>query len=115
MPVRRILGNICLILILCALRVSAQPQPAEETYIKDIFQARIGELPKLGWFAPNRGFLAEASVPGITIYGPAGMETAARKTGEITVAELRKDKVLHVACELQDRDSLAVFEIGGPK
>jgi len=104
----------CAIAILCDLQLLAQQNPTDEKYIEDTFQAQIGEVPKMGWFDPDRGFLARQSTPQIVLYGPLGMMTSGRKTREISGAEIRDVQRLGLACSA--RDSLTVYDVGpGPK
>ena len=90
----------------------AQPKPADEKYIEKTFQARIGEVPKMGWFDPSRGFLASQSGSQIALYGPIGRPTGARKARDIFGDEIRSAQRLGIACELTVQDSLSVFDVG---
>jgi hypothetical protein len=45
------------------LSLAQLPERSPEAYIEKIFQTRIGELPRMGWFGPTHGFLAQEDTP----------------------------------------------------
>jgi len=112
MSLRSALLGTFAIAILCASQLPAQQNPVSEKYIENTFQAQIGEVPKMGWFDPDHGFLASQNAAEIALYGPLGMMTSGRKTGEISGAEIRSLQRLQMACEISPRDPLTVFDVG---
>lgn len=102
-----------LIAVLCALSLLGQPVAVDEKYIEDTFQARIGEVPKLGWYDQSRGFLATQSSPQVTVYGPIGVPASGKKTREISGADILSVRRRWLACELTPEDTLSVFDVPG--
>jgi hypothetical protein len=91
------------------------PDASTDGYIEKIFQARIGELPRMGWFVPAHGFLAqEDAAEEVNFFAPVGVPTTGRKKGLVSGSELKSlRKTYRVACELKDADRLTVFEVDG--
>ena len=91
------------------------PEATTDGYIERVFKARIGELPRMGWFDPAHGFLAqEGAAEEVNLYAPVGMPTIGRKKGLVSGSELKSlRKTYGVACELKDADHLTVFEVDG--
>jgi hypothetical protein len=96
-----------------ALLALARPaSPADDNYIEKVFQSRIGEVPKLGWFDPKLGFLAPADASQVFLYAPAALPSTGTKKGRITGPEVQDVQSRGLACEQSDSDSLTVFETG---
>jgi hypothetical protein len=95
--------------------LAQMPEPSPDGYIEKIFQARIGELPRMGWFDPLRGFLAQEDAAGeVILFAPIGMPTIGLKKGLVSGSELKSlRKTYGVACEIKDRDHLTIFDVDG--
>lgn len=76
--------------VLAGIKPLAAQEPVRfaERYIERVFGAQIGEVPKMGWFAPSYGFVASEDVPNVTIYSPLGMPSAGRKKRSMLGAEI---------------------------
>ncbi len=86
---------------------------ADEGYIEKIFRAGTGEVPKLGWFVPDKGFAAKEDAAGILIYAPLGLPVAGRKASALTAAGVKEiQRTYGEACEVQENTSLTVYAAG---
>ena len=79
------------------------PERPPEEYIEKIFEARIGELPRMGWFVPAHGFLAhEDTAEHVYLFASVGMPSTGRKKERISGSEL-KGLRKNVRFSLRDR------------
>ena len=90
------------------------PERSPEEYIEKIFEARIGELPRMGWFGPY-GFLAhEDAAEEVNLFAPFGTPSTGRGKELVSGSELKRlRKSYRVACEIEDTDHLTAFDVGG--
>src|SRR5208282_1363411 len=74
-----------------------------------------GELPRMGWLGPTHGFLAhEDAVEAVNLFAPVGMPSSGRKKELISGSELKRlRETYQVACEIEDKDHLTAFDVGG--
>src|SRR5580658_2557709 len=103
---------LCLFL---TLSLAQLPERSREAYIEKILEARIGELPRMGWFGPPHGFLAhEDAAEEVNLFAPVGMPSAGTKKEFISGSELRRLRESYrIACEIEDTDHLTAFDVGG--
>jgi hypothetical protein len=93
--------------------LAQMPERPPEEYIEKIFEARIGELPRMGWFVPAHGFLAhEDTAEHVYLFASVGMPSTGRKKERISGSELKGlRKTYGLACEIEDTDHLTAFEV----
>jgi hypothetical protein len=93
--------------------LAQMPERPPEEYIEKIFEARIGELPRMGWFVPAHGFLAhEDTAEHVYLFASVGMPSTGRKKERIFGSELKGlRKTYGLACEIEDTDHLTAFEV----
>lgn len=103
---------IRLLLTATAFTVSVFAQ-SDEGYIEKTFRAKIGEVPKLGWFVPDRGFVAKDDAAGLLIYSSLGLPVAGRKAASISHAAIAEiQKTYGEACEVEGLDHLTAYAAG---
>lgn len=91
------------------------PESSPDRYIEQTFQQHTGTLPKMGWFAGTRGFLATDDTAGqLTLLGAVGFPLTARKKGIIPGGSARADirRIYGVACEIDSADHLITYDAG---
>jgi hypothetical protein len=84
------------------------------SYIRRVFVAQIGEVPRLGWYASSQQFMTMERWPSIALYGPAGTPANAQFQTMIsdTVSKvLRRES--GIACESPDT-GLAAYRVNYP-
>ena len=104
---------------LCAMvfvprSLAQMPERSPEEYIEKIFEARIGELPRMGWFVPLHGFVAhEDAAERVYLFAPIGTPSIGRKKELVSRSELKRlRKTYGLACEIEDTDHLTAFDVG---
>jgi hypothetical protein len=107
-----LLAAACATAFLCAAQALPPIQSSDESYIPSVFEARIGETPKLGWFDPQRGFLALTDAPEVFLVAPGGLPETGRRIRTISGPEIRDVHRSGIACELDTEDRLTAFEVG---
>ncbi len=110
----RFITAIYLALALAGERGLAQlPEQSDDKYIGNIFESRIGELPRMGWFAPPYGFVVQDDAPAVFFYAPVGMPLTGKKKGTVSATDAKSVRTLYgEACEIGDTDHLTAFDVG---
>jgi hypothetical protein len=105
----------CAMFLFVTHSLSQLPERSPEEYIEKIFEARIGELPRMGWFNPTHGFLAqEDTAEEVNLFAAVGMPSAGRKKELVSGSELKRLRESYrVACEIEDTGHLTAFDVGG--
>jgi len=106
---------LCAMLFFVPSSLAQLPERSPEGYIESVFEARIGELPRMGWFSPTHGFLAqEDAAEEVNLFAPVGMPSSGRKKELVSGSELKRlRETYRVACEIEDTDHLTAFDVGG--
>ena len=90
------------------------PERSKEGYIESVFEKQLGELPRMGWFAPEYGFLArESGASELMVLGPLGTGAVARLSGSVKGRAWGRRAEYGIACELTDSDTLGVYRVDG--
>ena len=83
---------------------------SSEQYSERIFEAQIGDLPRMGWFAPEHGFLAHEDAAQVNLFAAIGLPSTGRKKGPFSgIKTLRQS--YGMVCEIEDTDHLTAFEV----
>ncbi|MBI2680820.1 MAG: hypothetical protein HYX25_07425 [Candidatus Solibacter usitatus] len=114
MPASRRFFHVAIFLF-APLSIAQVPEPSPEGYIEKIFETRIGELPRMGWFAPTHGFLAEeGAAKEVNLFAPVGLPSIGRKKERVARSEIMLlRKMYRIACEIEETDHLTAFDVGG--
>jgi hypothetical protein len=108
----QIIGRV-LCLVVFVIDGFAQQPDTSGGFIETIFQSKIGEAPRMGWFAPEYGFLALEAASKLTIYPPLGMPLSGKKKATITAAQVREVRDSYwEACEIRETDQVTAFDTG---
>lgn len=90
------------------------PERSTDGYVESIFERQLGELPRMGWFAPEYGFLArESGASELMVLGPLGTGAVARRSGSVKGRAWGRRAEYGIACQLTDSDSLGVYRVDG--
>jgi len=87
------------------------PWDDDSDYIGQLFEAAVGQRPRLAWLLPPNRLLARERHPELVVFGAVGVANAARYVGVVDSAEHRRlSRSENIACE--DTAPLAAYEIG---
>lgn len=89
---------------------------SKEGYVESVFEGQVGDVPRMGWFAPEYGFLArESAAAELLVLGPLGTGVVGRLGGRLTGRAWGRRAEYGIACELTDSDSLGVYRVDGER
>lgn len=85
-----------------------------EGYIESVFERQSGELPRMGWFAPEFGFLArERTATELVVLGPLGTGAEGQRRASLSGRAWGRRAEYGIACGLTESDSLGVYRVDG--
>jgi len=98
-----------------AILPASSPLPPDETYIARIFEAQIGEAPRMGWLFPEHGFVAAEDHPKVALYGAIGTSLEGTKSGQTNDEDRSFLRNRYgEACRVGEMESLFAYDIQGP-
>lgn len=103
------------LLVIAAMGCSGQtPHRSVEGYIESVFEQQAGQLPRMGWFAPEYGFIArESAAAELVVLGPLGTGAWGRRSGRLSGRAWGRRAEYGIGCELSETDSVGVYRVQG--
>jgi hypothetical protein len=102
----------CLALVF-VLASAVYGQGDADGYIARTFQAKAGEAPRMGWFAPGFGFVGQDDAPEVFILGPIGMPVHGVRKKPVSPEDLAGIRdIYRLACDVEQDAHLTSFDAG---